>query len=228
MVRIKIQTHDLAGRQVGRIVDLETLDSTATLKEAIDYGYVTGKQPVLASVLEGVLKAMVDGVKKDGNGRKIDEFLSINAFLRGRLEDICDEINRKTAKVSLRARMLKEFVVDTSNWSFVVEGATGTFQIEVITTGEKVGEIYLGGNVLLNGKNLTMGEGDTVKYLVPETGLERTVGANYITSDASRITIARDGVQELFDASNDGKTVVFTVRIGNKIARKSAIMRYVD
>ena len=228
MVRIKIQTHDLAGRQVGRIVDLETLDSTATLKEAIDYGYVTGKQPVLASVLEGVLKAMVDGVKKDGNGRKIDEFLSINAFLRGRLEDICDEINRKTAKVSLRARMLKEFVVDTSNWSFVVEGATGTFQIEVITTGEKVGEIYLGGNVLLNGKNLTMGEGDTVKYLVPETGLERTVGASYITSDASRITIARDGVQELFDASNDGKTVVFTVRIGNKIARKSAIMRYVD
>ena len=120
MVRIKIQTHDLAGRQVGRIVDLETLDSTATLKEAIDYGYVTGKQPVLASVLEGVLKAMVDGVKKDGNGRKIDEFLSINAFLRGRLEDICDEINRKTAKVSLRARMLKEFVVDTSNWSFFV------------------------------------------------------------------------------------------------------------
>ena len=227
MVRIKIQTHDLAGRQVGRIVDLETLDSTATLKEAIDYGYVTGKQPVLASVLEGVLKAMVDGVKKDGNGRKIDEFLSINAFLRGRLEDICDEINRKTAKVSLKARMLKEFAVDTSNWSFEIEGATGTFTLEVITTGEKVGEITLGQNVLINGKHLTMGEGDTVKYLVPETGLERTVSASYITSDETRITVARDGMQELFEPEMDGKTIVWIVKIGNKVARKSAVMHYV-
>lgn len=228
MVKIKIQTHDLNGRQVGQIVDLETLDSNATLKEAIEYGYVTGKQPVLASILEGVLRAMVDGIQKDGNGRKIDDYLSLNAYLRGRLEDICDEVNKKTAKVSLRARMLKEFTVDTDGWSFVVEGATGTFQIEVITTGEKVGEVFLGKNILLNGKNLTLGEGDTVSYTVPETGLERTVGASYIESNASRITIARDGLQELFDAENDGKTVVFSVRIGNKLARKSAIMRYVD
>lgn len=228
MVKIKIQTNDLNGRQVGHIIDLNALDSDATLQEALDYGYVTGKAPVLKSVLEGVMKAMVDGVKKDGNGRKIDDFLSINAFLRGRLEDICDEINRKTAKVSLKARMLKEFVVDTSSWSFEIEGSTGTFQVEVITTGEKIGEIVLGEDVLINGKNLTMGEGDTVKYLVPETGLERTVGASYVTSDASRITVGRDGLQELFDAENDGKTVVFIVKIGNKVARKSAVMRYAE
>ena len=72
-----------------------------------------------------------------------------------------------------------------------------------------------------------MGAGDTVSWSVPETGLSGTVGASFITSDATRITIARDGLQELFDAANDGKTVVFTVRIGNKKSVKSATMKYV-
>ena len=97
----------------------------------------------------------------------------------------------------------------------------------MITTGERLGEIVLGENVKLNGKELTMGEGDSVSWSVPETGESGTVGASFITSDATRITIARDGLQELFDAANDGKTIVFTVRIGNKKSVKSATMKYV-
>ena len=170
---------------------------------------------------------MIDGIKKDGNGRKIDDFVSINAFARGSLKDICDELVKQNVKVSVRARMLKEFKVDTTQWSFIVEGSTGTFQIEVITTGEKLGEIVLGENVKLNGKELTLGEGDTVSWSVPETGESGTVNASFITSDATRITIARDGLQELFDAANDGKTVVFTVKIGNKKSVKAATMKYV-
>ena len=193
----------------------------------MDYGYVTGKESSLAAVAEGVCKAMIDGIRKDGNGRKIDDFISINAFAKGSLKDICDELTRANARVSVRARMLKEFKVDTTEWSFIIEGSTGTFSIEVITTGEKLGEIVLGENVKLNGKELTMGEGDSVSWSVPETGESGTVGASFVTSDATRITIARDGLQELFDAANDGKTVVFTVRIGNKKSVKSATMKYV-
>ena len=126
MVTMKVTVGTLNGRNIGRFTDLETLDSDATLQEALDYGYVTGKRPSLAAAAEGVLKAMIDGVKKDGNGRKIDDFVSINAFARGSLKDICDELDRKNVKVSVRARMLKEFKVDTTQWSFVIEGSTGT------------------------------------------------------------------------------------------------------
>ena len=145
--------------------------ATPPFQEALDYGYVTGKKSSLAAVAEGVLKAMIDGIRKDGNGRKIDDFVSINAFARGSLKDICDELAKANVRVSVRARMLKEFKVDTTQWSFIVEGSTGTFAIEVITTGEKLGQIVLGENVKLNGRELTMGEGDTVSWSVPETGL---------------------------------------------------------
>ena len=227
MTQMKVATGVLNGRRVGHFVDLVTLGSAETLKEALDYGYVTGKQSSLAATAEGVFKAMIDGLRKDGNGRKIDDFLSINAFARGSLKDICDELTKANVKVSARARMLKEFKVDTTAWSFVFEGSTGTFIIEVITTGEKLGEIVLGENVKLNGKELAMGEGDTVSWSVPETGLSGTVASAFVTSDATRITIARDGLQELFESANDGKTVVFTVRIGDKKAVKAATMKYV-
>ena len=226
MVKVIINTHNLNGRNVGQITNLEALDGDATLLEAINQGYVTGKQPVLASIVEGVLKAMVDGVNKDGNGRKIDGYLSINAYLANRLANICDEINRKNAKINLRARMLKEFKLDTSGWNIIVEGSMGEFQLEVVTTGERLGEVVTGKNVLINGKNLTLGEGDTVSFSVPEMGVERTVSAANVTSDASRITVARDAWQELFDEDYDGKTVVWTVKIGNKVARKAAVIRY--
>ena len=227
MVQMKVVAMTLNGRTVGRFIDLETLGSDATLQEALDYGYVTGKKSSLAAVSEGVCKAMIDGLKKDGNGRKIDDFLSINAFARGSLKDVCDELVKANVKVSARARMLKEFKVDTSEWSFIIEGSTGTFVIEVITTGEKLGEIVLGRDVKLNGKELAMGEGDSVSWSVPETGVSGTVDSSFVTSDATRITIARDGLQELFDAANDGKTVVLTVRIGNKKSVKSAVMKFV-
>ena len=227
MTQMKVATHVLNGRRVGHFVDLVALGSRETLKEALEYGYVTGKESSLAAVAEGVCKAMIDGLGKDGNGRKIDDFVSINAFARGSLKDICDELDRANVKVSARARMLKEFKVDTTQWSFIIEGSTGTFAIEVVTTGEKLGEIVLGENVKLNGKELTMGEGDSVSWSVPETGESGTVGASFITSDATRITIARDGLQELFDAANDGKTVVFTVRIGNRKSVKAATMKYI-
>ena len=227
MTQMKVATGVLNGRRVGHFVDLVTLGSAETLKEALDYGYVTGKESSLAAVAEGVFKAMIDGIRKDGNGRKIDDFISINAFARGSLKDICDELTKANVRVSVRARMLKEFKVDTTQWSFIVEGSTGTFQIEVVTTGEKLGEIVLGENVKLNGKELTMGADDSVSWAVPETGLSGTVGSSYVTSDATRITIAHDGLLELFDAANDGKTVVFTVKIGNKKSVKSATMKYI-
>ena len=227
MTQMKVSTRVLNGRRIGQFTDLVTLDSGETLREALEYGYVTGKESLLASVAEGVLKAMIDGIRKDGNGRKIDDFVSINAFARGSLKDICDELAKANVKVSVRARMLKEFNVDTTGWTFVIEGATGSFVLEVITTGEKLGVIVLGENVKLNGKELVMGEGDSVSWSVPETGESGTVAASFVTSDATRITIARDGLQELFQPENDGKTIVFTVLIGGKKAVKSAVMRYV-
>ena len=225
-MRCKIVTHMLNDRRVGRIADLVTLDNDTTIQEALDYGYVVGKKESIKQLVSGVLKAMVDGIKKDGDGRKIDDYLSINAFARAYLKDVTDDFNRSNGKIALRARMLKEFLIDVRDWSFIVEGAVGQLDITSITTGRKIGEVDLGQNVSLNGKGL---DGEVaVAWKVDETGETGTVGAPYVTNDETRITIARDGLQELFDETNDGKTLVFTVTIGNKKAVKSAVMRYVD
>lgn len=226
MVKVKVQVYDFNNRKVGRIVDQKTLDSDATLDEALGFGYVVGQKPSIKANLEGVLRCMVDGIKRDGNGRKIDGFISLNAFPKGVIKDITDEYTAKN--VVVRARMLKEFQskLDPSKFTIIIEGATGTFLIETVTTGEKSGQIVLGKDVALNGSNLSMGEGDTITWKVPETGATGTVGASYVTSDATRITIGRDGLQELFAPGNNGKDIVFTVKIANKIATKSATMVY--
>ena len=224
---IRIVTHNLNGRTVGTIVEMTGLDGAATLQEAIDMGFVQGKKELLMGQISGVMKAALDGVKRDGDGRKIDGYLSINAWPKGRIADVTDEVAKSDIKVALRARMLKEFKVNPSNFTIVVEGSTGTFAIQSITTGETLGVIHLGEDVLMNGSDLAMGEGDGVSWTVPETGASGTVAPEFVTSDIGRITIARDGLRELFDAANDGKAVAFTVRIGGRKAVKSAEMKYV-
>ena len=228
MVKIKVQVYDLNGRKVGRIVDQKTIDSDATLDEALKFGYVVGQKPSIKANVEGVLRCMVDGIQRDGNGRKIDGFVSLNAYAKGVIKELTDEYTAKN--VVVRARMLKEFQskVDAGKFSILIEGATGAFVIETVTSGEKSGEYVIGRNLMLNGTNLTMGEGDTLSYAIPETGVTGEVAASYITSAPTRITVARDGLQPLFDAGNDGKDVVFTLKIANKKATKIAVMRSVD
>ena len=203
MTQMKVATHVLNGRRVGHFVDLVTLGSRETLKEALDYGYVTGKETSLATVAEGVFKAMIDGIRKDGNGRKIDDFVSINAFARGSLKDICDELAKGDVRVSARARMLKEFKVDTTQWSFVIEGSTGTFAIEVVTTGEADGEYRLGELGHLNGKDLPSteaGEELRVHWEVEGTDKSGDIPAGEDTPDAGTypnatlyVDLERDG-----------------------------------
>ena len=229
MVRKRIITRMLGDQRVGYFDDQEALSSDLTIKEAIDGGYVTGKVTVITQMLEAVFGAMKDGVGKDGNGRKIDGYISINAFLRTYLKDVTDNVTRENAKVVLRARMLNKFDVDTSDWSFVIVDGMVNFLLEVITTGEETDVIHLGEDVMINGRGLELVDGDTVSWLVPEDGASGTVAASYITSDATRITIDRDGLQELYGHEEyDGKTIVFTVRIGNKIGTKRATMKVVD
>lgn len=227
MAKIRIQAFDLNGRKVGRIVGQKTLDSNATLEEAIRNGYVVGQLSSVKGNVDGVMRCMIDGIQRDGNGRKIDGYLSLNAFAKGLIKELTDAYESR--KVVVRAHMLKEFndKVDASKFSIIIEGSTGVFLIETVTTGEKSGEIVLGEDVALNGTKLDMGEGDTVSWEVPESGESGTVAAGGISGDATRLTIDAESLAALNKAANNGKDVVFTVKIGNKIAKKSALMRFV-
>ena len=227
MVKLKIQVYDFNGYKVGRIIDQKTLDSDATLKEALSYGYVVGQVPAIASSTGGVLRAMIDGIQKDGNGRKIDGYISLNAYPKGSMKEITDEYTAR--RIVVRANMLKEFQskIDPSNFSFLIEGAAGTFLIETITTGEKSGEVVMDEDLFLNGNNLAFNpaDGDELKFTVPETGVSAVVPAEYITCTPTRMTVLRDGLQELVDPRHDGKDVVFTLKIHGKVAKKIALVR---
>ena len=224
--RIVIATQVLNGRRVGRIANMKTLDSDATLREAVEGGYVVGKPEVIRSQSCGVMKSMLAHIGKDGDGRKIDGFLSINAYPKGKLADVTDELVPGSIKVNARARMLKEFKFDYSDWSFIIEGSTGTLTVFAVSTGEKAGEIVLGEDVKINGTELAMGEGDTLSWEVPDLSRHGSVSASDITSDGTRITVDGDALAELAgDPAADGKPIVFTLKIGGKKAVKSAVMR---
>lgn len=223
---IKVATHVLGDRRVGQIVENPGFDTDATVQEAIDYGYVVGKKEIVRAQVEGVLKAMFAGVNADGNGRKIDEVISLQPFAVGSLDDPTDDITKERIGARLVARMLKQMNLDASGFSFVIEGSTGTLRVTVVTTGEEEGVIVLGEETKLNGMELEMGPGDSIRYRIPESGVEGDVAPGQVTSEATRITLAKEALASLAaDPANNGRDIVFTVRIGNRKVVKSATMR---
>ena len=215
-------THTLGDQLVGQFAEEDGLDTDATLSEALEYGFVTSMQKeALLAQIQGVFKAMIRGVETDGNGRKIDGFVSINPFARGRLDDICDEYTASVAKVVAIARMLKEFDIDTSDWSFVIEGSVGSIVVNVVTTGEAVGFVRSGEDIMINGLHLA---GASVGFELPD-GHHYGIAPEYVTSDESRVTIDKDGLADLAAHAADGDIVKFKVVVGNSIGYKSAVYK---
>lgn len=215
-------THTLGDQLVGQFAEEDGLDTDATLSEALEYGFVTSMQKeALLAQIQGVFKAMIRGVETDGNGRKIDGFVSINPFARGRLDDICDEYTASVAKVVAIARMLKEFDIDTSDWSFVIEGSVGSIVVNVVTTGEAVGFVRSGEDIMINGLHLA---GASIGFELPD-GHHYGIAPEYVTSDESRVTIDKDGLADLAEHAADGDIVKFKVTVGNSIGYKSAVYK---
>ena len=224
----KVAAHQLGDKTVGRIVGLKTLGDAEIVDEALRKAYVSGQANVILGNFCGVMKSMTDSSRRDGNGRKIDSFCSIQPWIKGRLEDPTDPLDKSKVKVVLRARALKEMGIDVSNWTFVIEGTTGVVIVHAISTGETVGEIVLGEQVHVTGKELAMGEGDTVSWSIPEAGRHGSVNPTKVTSDATRIILAADAFSGIVPGPElDGKTMVLTFTIGNRKAVKSAVLRYV-
>jgi len=221
-----ISSHMLGEKRVGQIVDGKTLGNDETIQEAIDGGYVVGKKEVIGQSVKGVLKAMADGVAKDGNGRKVNEFFSLQPYVKGRLDEPTDDIDKSKLAVRLVARALKELGVDTSDWSFTVEGTSSdTLNISSVTTGEEIGVITIGKSVEFNGFGLETKEGDTVSWTVEGTAKSGTVPASLLSGDWTRLNVGATALSELNDPQYNGKVIVWKLKIGGKTAVKSATIR---
>ena len=142
----------------------------------------------------------------------------------GRLDDVTDDIDRSKVKVTVRARALKRLRLDTSDWNVVLEGTTGNLVINAISTGERTGEILVGGAVGVNGFGLRLGEGDTVRWSVRGTDRAGLVPAWMLESDMARRTVAGEALAELNAREFNGKTIVFDLRVGTNRGIKSAIL----
>lgn len=224
--QITIATHMLGDQRVGTIVDRKGLDENETLDEALAYGYVVGKKETVKAHVRGVLKALIDGVQKDGNGRKVDGYFTLQPYLKCRLDDVTDELDKSKASVRMTGRALKELAIDTSGWKYVVEGAMGSLVINTITTGETAGEIVLGEAISMNGEELgDYGATSSITWAVLDTEKTGSVPLSKVTADATRITLAADTLSELTGPTYEGKTIVFTVTIDGKRAIKSAVLR---
>ena len=221
-----VVTNLLNGRRVGRFANRKTLSNDETIQEAIDGGYVVGKKEIIGATAKGVLRGMVVGVQKDGNGRKINEFISLQPYAKCHLDDPTDPVTKDNCRVRVVARALKEMQPDTSGWSFALEGASSdTLNVTTVTTGEVIGEIVVGEDVDFNGFGLTMGEGDTLRWSVPGTEKSGTVADAKIESAWTRLPVTGDALAELASPEYNGKTIVFVLKVGNATVSKSATLK---
>jgi len=225
--QMKVQTTLLGDKRVGCFVDLKALDTAATVKEAIDKGYLVGKLELIVSVVSGVIRSMVAGVSRDGNGRKVDGIVSLQPSLRCKLADNCEPVTKDNVEAKLRARVLSEGLVDATDWSFTVEGATGSLNIESITTGEVMGEVVVGEAIDFNGTGLNLTNAATLSWVANDGTQTKTgtVQKSALTCSENRITTAANVLASLTGDTWDGKTVVFNISDSGKTAIKSATLR---
>ena len=221
---ITVSTHYLGDKLVGNIVNPKTLGNDETIKEAIQYNYVIGQPEQIGYNAKGVLKSMIKGISKDADGRKIDEFFSVQPTIKGKGDDITDDIDKSKIAVLAKARALKKLKLDTSDWNVMIEGTSGALAINGISTGEESGQIVIGEDVGINGFGLKLGEGDTISWSVPEAGKSGVVAAAKLTSDMTRITIDGDALEELDDSAYNGMQIIWTLKIGTCRGVKSALI----
>ena len=223
--KISLETHLLNGKRVSNVIDRKSLTNDETIQEALDHGFVVGKPENLSAIARGVLKCMINGVERDGDGRKIDEYFSLQPVATGKLDDITDDIDKSKIGVKARARALKQLKIDTSEWTISTEGTTGDITISSITTGEEDGKIVVNANEAthINGNFNTTDE-LVVKYYIPDTSKSSpvTIATEKITRDATRITIAAEVLAELEAEEFEGKSIFFQVHLGNAVGIKSA------
>ena len=221
---VKVTTSSLGGNVVAHVDNPKTLSNNETIDEAISLGYVKGDRTQIGYNAKGVLKAMIKGISKDGNGRKIDEMFSVQPYTQGRLDDVTDDITKEKVTVVARARALKELKLDDSDWTVTVEGTTGNLRISSITTGESSGVITVGEAIAINGFGLALSEGDSVKWSVTGTDKSGTVASEHLSGDMTRLNIAAAALAELASAEYNGKTIVWTLKIGGNLGVKSAVL----
>jgi len=225
--KMRIQTHMLGDRRVGSFVDLKSLDTAATVREAIEKGYVVGKQELVVSTVSGVIRSMCAGISRDGNGRKVDGIVSLQPSIRCKLADSCEPVTKDNVEAKLRARVLKDGKVDASGWSFTIEGATGSLDVQSVTTGEVMGEVVIGEAIDFNGSDLALAAADTITWTANDGTQTKTgsIASDKRTCSANRITTAADVLASLTGGTWEEKTIVFTIQSGNKKAVKAATLR---
>ena len=225
---VKVGVTSLNGKYVPVMLGRKTIENNETIEEALKYSYVMGKPSQIEYNVKGVLKAMVAGIGKDGNGRKIDSLFSMQPVIKGKGDDVCDDIDKSKLKVVAKARALKDMTIDSSNWNVSVEGSSGSLRIDTISTGEKTGYIYLGEDVNVNGYGLVVGATSSFEWSVPGTSASGTIAAEHLTSEYTRLTIAAAAFAEIRSAEFNGKTIEFKFKIGNNVGRKSALLVFND
>lgn len=214
------------GGLVGQITGNKTLGTDEVIAEAIRDSYVNGQPGYIKSNITNVMRSMIDHISLDGNGRKIDGYFSFIPYLKGRIEDIARGIDPESNYVKVIARALKEMKIDTSDWTFVIEGAEGNLRVFNLSTGEELNVVRIGEPIVATGLNLRLGEGDTIDWSVAGTEKSGTFAADSIASDATTITVS-DPLEEISGPEYNGMSLVLTFRIGGKKAVKSAVIRNV-
>ena len=211
-------------------VNKQTVPLDGAVKEALAGNYCTGQATLIRNFFFGIMQSMADGVRRDGHPRQIANFLTVYPVFKGEV-DLDRGYDPAVNGVMIRARLLNEMDLDITDWSFedVTEGKR-SFKLTSCTTGETDGEYRLGELGHLNGKDLPSteaGEELRVHWEVEGTDKSGDIPAAKLSSEIDRIDIAADALDELKDAANDGKSIVFTVRGNFSSAKISATLKYV-
>lgn len=211
-------------------VNKETVPLDTSIKEAIEGNFITGQESLVKGYFTGTLASMFQGVSRDGHPRTLAGLITLYIGVKGEI-DLEKGWDPEKNSLILKARLLKDLKLKTKGWEFQdVTPGKRAFKLATVQAGAVKGVYELGKGGEINGDflpNTELGEEIRVDWVVEGTDKSGTLDAELVSSNATRINIDAEALEELKSAEYDGKKIIFTVRGNFSNASIEATLKYV-
>ena len=142
----------------GHIMDRGGMDYDEVIQEVIRERYLSLSPNMIKMVVESVFNTMIAGIMKDGQTRRLGDFLSLQMEVRGGFDEPGEQFNPAKHKLAMVLRPLKEFrrVAGRDDVSVFNRNAGPKVVIEKTYSAShpEGGELKFGEDIVLEGENL--------------------------------------------------------------------------
>lgn len=182
------------------IADRGGISYDDVIQEVIRSRYLSLSPSMVKMVVESVFDSMITGILKDGQTRRIGDYLSLQMEVNGGFEEPGEQFDPAKHKLAMVLRPLKKFrrVAGRNEVSVFNRNAGPLVVIETLSSASypEGGELKFGEDLVLRGENLFAladgGDEFTVKYFGQHKhgyALSAPIEPDWVSADGRKLTI---------------------------------------